>query len=95
MIISDLSHLEDVDEALTIVGGNCSLSVSSVNGKTRVTSSGGRLRKTVKKQGGNTTTTYRVGDCRTTITTGRSVPESVQANINSILAEVSDFFDSF
>ncbi len=40
MIISDLSYLEVVSEAPSIVGGNCSISVSIVNGKRIIKTSG-------------------------------------------------------
>jgi len=94
MYIFDLSYLENTTEAFHINGGNCSLSVQSINGKTIVKSSGGRLQKKVETEGGITTTTYSVGGCHTQITSGKSVKINSQKTkkiLNKIFASFNDW----
>lgn len=57
MIISELSYLEDVSQAPSVVGGACFLQISIVNGKASIISKGCSFQKV--NNGSNITEVYQ------------------------------------
>lgn len=83
MVIFDLSYLEDVSEAASVVGGDCSVEVSIVNGKATTKKSPGCSASNVTSN--ISVTTYSTDDGVTEATAEGSNISVVSVNSGRII----------
>jgi len=94
MIISELDYLDGIAEpAITGGGKSTSLSVRSINGKIKATSTGCHLKKRVLKKGSTTTTTFTCGDSRAVFTQGKFNTSKSVKTISKLVSNIKSTFD--